>query len=130
MKLEKRDNRSVDRAIESTKGTFYERPVCDIYENDNEFTIYFDIPGVEKEGINLKVEKDVLTLTAECNKKPDEGYRCVREEMDFAGYRRSFNLNRTVDAEKISADYNNGTLKVTLPKREEHKTKEIKIAVN
>lgn len=127
MKLDKRD---LNKAIESTKGVFYERPDCDIYENENEFIIYFDIPGVEKDGINLKVEKDILTLTAECNKTPDEGYNCIREEMDFAGYRRSFNLNRAVEAEKISADYQNGTLRVVLPKKEEHKTKEIKIQVN
>lgn len=116
--------------IESTKGVYYETPECDIMESEEEFIIYFDIPGVDKEGINLKVEKDILTLTAECSKKPAEGYNCIREEMEYSGYRRSFNLNKSVDSEKIIADYENGTLKVKLPKREEQKTKEIKIKVN
>jgi len=128
MKIEKKIN--PEKSIESTKGVFYDTPNCDIYENDNEFTIYFDLPGVDKDSIKLKVEKDILTLTGDCTKKPDEGFNCVREEMEYTGYRRSFNLNKTVDADKIAADYDNGTLKVKLPKREEQKTKEIKIKIN
>jgi len=116
--------------IESTKGIFYDTPECDINETDNEFIIYFDIPGVEKEGINLKVEKDILTLTAESTKKASEGYNTLREEFEYSGYRRSFNLNKSIDTEKIGADYDNGTLKVTLPKKEEKKTREIKININ
>jgi len=92
--------------------------------------IFFDIPGVDKDKINLKVEKDILTLTAECTKKAAEDYSCISEEMDYSGFNRSFNLNKTVDADKISADYDNGTLKVILPKKEEQKTKEIKIIIN
>ncbi|MBN2544960.1 MAG: Hsp20/alpha crystallin family protein, partial [Spirochaetes bacterium] len=92
--------------------------------------IYFDLPGVDKDSINLKVEKDILTLTGDCTKKPAEGFSCTREEMEYFGYRRSFNLNKTVDADKIAADYDNGALKVKLPKREEQKTKEIKISIS
>src|SRR4030042_6075497 len=116
-----------DEKIESTRGYIYDTPLCDLYENDNEYKIYFDIPGVEKEEISLNVEKDVLTLKAECLKKPDKGYDCLKSEMRFEGYKRSFELNNAVDAEKINADYQNGTLILTLPKREEQKTKEIKI---
>jgi len=124
----KRENEK--QTIESTRGYIYESPDCDIYEADKEYRIYFDIPGVEKEDINLKVEKNVLNLTAEFLKKPGEKYECLRHEMNYTGYKRSFELGDTVDTEKIKADYNNGTLVLTLQKKEEQKTKEIKIQVN
>ncbi len=126
--LEKKNKENKD--IESTRGYYYETPECDIYETDKEYSIIFDIPGIEKEDINVKVEKDVLKLTAESKKQPLEDYECTLNEMNFNGYSRSFNLNGIVDTDKINADYNNGTLKLSLPKKEEKKTKEIKININ
>src|SRR4030042_1723582 len=106
-----------DEKIESTRGYIYDTPACDLYENENEYKMYFDIPGVEKDEISLNVEKDVLTLKAECSKKPDKGYECIRSEMKYEGYKRSFELNNAVDADKINGDYQNGTLILTLPKK-------------
>jgi len=128
MDLTKRD-RNETEGIESTRGYIYSTPETDIYEDKDNYRIVFDIPGIEKEDINIKVEKDVLTLTADNKKKPEEGYECVREEMGFVGYQRSFNLNGIVDAGKIEADYDNGTLILKLPKKEEEKTKEIQIKI-
>ena len=116
--------------IESTKGNVYRTPECDIYENDNEYIMYFDIPGVEKDDISLKVEKDVLTLTAECTKKAGENYTCLRDEMMYSGFRRSFDLGDSVDSDEIKADYKNGSLKLFLPKKEKQKTKQISINVS
>lgn len=124
--IKKEDNKKV----ESTRGYFYYIPETDIYETDNEYKIIFDLPGIEKDDINIKIEKDILTLTAENKKEPIKEYEIIREEMEFFGYQRSFNLNGVVNTEKISADYNDGTLIITLPKREEQKTKEIKINIS
>lgn len=129
MEIDKRKNDNKTK-VESTRGFVYDKPECDIYETDNEYKIYFDVPGVEKSDINLNVEKDVLTLTANCSKEPVKDYDCLREEMRYTGYKRSFELNNTVNTEKINADYENGSLLVTLPKREEQKTKEIQINVH
>lgn len=123
----KTDNNTQE--IESTRGYIYRTPETDIYEDKDNYKIIFDIPGIEKEDVTIKVEKDVLTLTAESRKKPEEDFECVREEMVFAGYQRAFNLNGIVDSGKIEADYNNGTLTLTLPKKEEEKTKEIQIKI-
>ena len=71
----------------------------------------------------------MLTLTAECNKKPGKDYQILREEMEFNGFKRSFELNNIVDSEKINANYENGTLILTLSKIEKNKTKEITINV-
>jgi HSP20 family protein len=129
MDLTKRDERKSSVA-ESTRGYIYNTPDVDIYEGKDEYKIIFDVPGTEKEDINIKVEKDVLTLTAESKYKPAEEYELSREEMDFTGYQRSFNLNGIVNTEKIEADYDNGSLTLTLPKKEEEKTKEISIKIS
>jgi len=115
---------------QSTRGCIYATPDCDIYETDNEYKIYYDMPGVEKNDINIKVEKDVLTVTADCTKKPVEGYECLRKEMRFTGYKRSFDLNNTVNTDNIKADHVNGTLILTMPKKKEQKTKEVKINIS
>ena len=128
MNIEKKEKNNNEN-LESTKGIFFDKPDCDIYETNDEYKMYFDMPGVEKEDINLKIEKDVLTLTAECNKKPIQDYQCVREEMEFNGYKRSFELNNIVNTENITANYENGTLILTLPKLEKQKTKEIKVNI-
>jgi HSP20 family protein len=125
-------NKSKEKSeqIESTRGQIYFLPETDIFENNDSYKIIFDLPGIEKDEINLKIEKDVLTITAESKKEPVESYECIREEMEFTGYQRSFNLNGVVDTGKIDADYRNGTLTLTLPKRAEQKTKEIQIKVS
>ena len=128
MNIEKKQKNNNEN-LESTKGTYFDKPDCDIYEANDEYKMYFDLPGVEKDDINLKIEKDILTLTAECNKKPVQNYQCLREEMEFNGYKRSFELNSIVNIEKINANYENGTLILTLPKNEKQKTKEIKVNI-
>ena len=126
MEIMKKDKNN----IESTKGNIYKTPECDIYENDNEYIMYFDIPGVEKDDISLKVEKDVLNLTADCTKKAGENYTCLRDEMLYSGFKRSFDLGDSVNSDEIKADYKNGTLKLILPKKEKQKTKQISINVS
>ncbi len=116
--------------VESTKGDLYRKPDCDIYENDDAYTMYFDLPGVEKEDIEVKVEKDVLTLSADCTKKAGEDYSCLRDEMIYSGFKRSFELGDSVNSNDIRANYKDGTLQLTLPKRDEQKTHKISIAVN
>lgn len=124
------DEKQLQTNVENTKGLLYEKPDCDIMENDSDYTILFDIPGADKDSIDLKVEKDILTMTASCSQEVDSDFRCVHSEMGYNGYKRSFDLNNTADPDKIEANYENGTLRIKLPKREEQKTKEIKISVN
>ncbi len=115
--------------VESTRGYHYGTPETDIYETKDEYKLVFDLPCIEKEDINIKVEKDILTLTAESKKEPLECYECLREEIDFYGYQRAFNLNGVVDNSKIVADFADGVLTLSMPKKEEQKTKEIQIKI-
>ena len=127
MNIVKNEN---NKNIESTRGYSYITPECDIYETENDYKMIYDIPGIEKDDINIKIEKDILTVTAECKKEPIEGFDCIGSEFDLTGYTRSFNLNNVVDSTKIEANFENGVLQLTLPKKEEKKTKEIKIKVS
>ncbi|HOV15229.1 MAG TPA: Hsp20/alpha crystallin family protein [Spirochaetota bacterium] len=128
MDLTKR-NEQENKNVESTRGYYYYIPQTDIYETKEEYKLVFDLPGIEKDDINIKVEKDILTLTAESKKQPVECYECLRDEIDFYGYQRSFNLNGVVDNSKIIADFSDGVLTLSMPKKEEQKTKEIQIKV-
>lgn len=122
-------NEQENKNVESTRGYYYYVPSTDIYETKDEYKLLFDLPGIDKDDINIKVEKDILTLTAESKKQPVECYECLRNEIDFYGYQRSFNLNGAVDNSKISADFSNGVLTLSMPKKEEQKTTEIQIKV-
>lgn len=109
-----------DKNVESTRGYAYIAPECDIIETETDYQMIYDLPGIDKQDISVKVDKDVLTVTAEC-KNETEGYALISGEFAPTNYTRSFNLNNIVDTAKIQADFTDGTLKLTLPKKEEQK---------
>jgi len=103
-------------------------PNVDIIESDDAFALEFDLPGYEKENINLTVKEGVLTVSGE-RKLRDSGndnYYSYFERPKGA-FSRSFRLPDHVDAEKISSSYKNGVLAVDIMKKEEAKPYQIKI---
>lgn len=90
---------------------------CDIYEQDNQYIIEIDIPGFEKENINIDVNNEYLTVTAEKEESFDENKKYIRQERKFGKYQRSFYLG-DLDAENVAAHFNNGILKINIPKKE------------
>ena len=91
----------------------------DISEDDSAIFIEADMPGVKKEDIKVSMEDDVLTISAERNKKEEEkkkGYH--RVERSWGSLSRSFTVGENIDAEKIEAAYDNGVLKIKVPKIE------------
>jgi HSP20 family protein len=107
-------------------------PATNIVENDKDFEIEFAVPGRNKDDIKISIENDVLTVSSEKESKGEEkGRNFTRKEFVFASFKRSFTLPKTVDAEQISASYNNGILKIGIPKKEEAQAKlsrEIKVS--
>ena len=109
-------------------------PAINVKENENEFQIDVAAPGLKKNDFKLNYENGRLTISsehkAEQQEKNDE--RVTRREFSYSSFQRSFTVSEdVVDAEKISAKYEDGILHVTLPKREEVKPKparEIKIS--
>jgi HSP20 family protein len=107
-------------------------PPVDIYENDNhELVLKAELPDVNREDINLKVENNTLTISGQKkmeNEVKEEQYR--RIERSYGSFTRSFTLPATVDAAHIGAEYKNGVLTVRLPLREEAKPRQIQVQVN
>ena len=98
---------------------------CDIYEKDGIYTIEMDIPGFDKKDVNIEVdENDYLTITA-CkdseNNEEDQEKNYIRKERTYGKYQRSFYLG-DVDRDKINANFENGILRIQLPKKEENKS--------
>ena len=105
-------------------------PAVDIYEKDGNIVLKAELPGVDPKDVDVRVENNVLTLRGERkvdNEVKQENYH--RVERAYGSFTRSFTLPSVVDLEKIKADYKDGVLKVTLPKREEAKPKQINIQI-
>lgn len=89
----------------------------DVADYDDELVVVADLPGFEKEEIDLSVSEDTLTVTAERTMdQEDESDVYVRRERSSRSVRRSITLPATVDADEASASYTNGVLTITLPK--------------
>ena len=105
-------------------------PTCDIYETDNEIVVKAELPEVKKEDVNVSVENNILTLRGErkfSEETKKENYH--RLERSYGEFSRSFTLPNFVDAGKINAEFKDGMLRVTMPKREEAKPKQIEVKV-
>jgi HSP20 family protein len=109
-----------------------EIPPVNIHESDKEFLFEMAAPGLKKEDFTIDLEKDNITIS--CNKeteteKTEEKY--TKREFDFFQFQRVFTLPESVDASKIKANYENGILKIHLPKKTvgvEKTKREIKIS--
>ena len=106
-------------------------PKVDIYETESSYVLNAELPGLSKEEINIDVNDNTLTLKGE--KKFEEKVEkdnYVRVERSYGNFARSFTLSDDVAPEGIAANYKEGVLEVTLPKKEEAKPKEIKVEIN
>ena len=106
-------------------------PPCDIYEKDKELVLKFELPEVKKENVKVTMENNVLVLRGERKfEEETERENYHRVERHYGEFMRSFNVPLFVDATKINAEFKQGVLTVTLPIREEAKTKQIDVKVN
>lgn len=94
---------------------------CDIYEKDNVYHIEMDVAGFAKEDISIEAKNGYLTIRAEKNSETNEedsNKNYLRRERVYGKYERSFDLG-DLDQDKINAQFNNGVLEITVPKKEE-----------
>src|SRR5215470_16487734 len=105
-------------------------PAVDIIENEQELVVKADLPDIDPKELDIRVENNILTIRGERkfeNKVTESNY--LRVERSYGSFARSFALASTVNAEAIQADYQNGVLALTIPKREEAKPKQIKVNI-
>ncbi len=119
----------LERAGEESNLTSW-APAVDIYETEHELVVKADLPEVDPKELDIRVENNLLTIRGErkFEKKVNED-NYLRVERAYGSFSRSFSLANTVNAEAIKADYQNGVLTLTIPKREEAKPKQIKVSV-
>ena len=105
-------------------------PAVDIYETENELVLKADLPDVELKDIDVRVENQTLTISGERNfekKDTTKGYH--RIERNYGSFVRSFSVPNSFDTENIGAEFKNGVLSVTLPKKEAAKPRQVKVEV-
>ena len=106
-------------------------PRVDVYETGNAYVIEAEVAGYSEDKINLSVDKHILTISSEEVKKElKEGTTKISEEINLPAFERSFSLPEGSDEEKISADYKNGILLITIPKSEKAIAKRIEVKIN
>lgn len=108
-------------------------PSVNITENDDAFLLELAAPGLTKEDFKITLNNDQLEITVSKEHKSEEKEegKWYRKEFNYSSFKRSFNINDTINTENINAEYLNGILKLTLPKKEEAKPKAPKtIAIN
>jgi HSP20 family protein len=106
-------------------------PAVNVAENKDNFRLEFAVPGMDKGDFNIKVDRNLMTISAERKnevKKDDEKFTV--KEFSYSSFSRTFTLPETVDSSKISAEYTDGILKVNVPKKEEVKQKALEIKVS
>ncbi len=105
-------------------------PAIDMYEEKNHFIIKVEVPGVEKDDINVTVADNALLIRGETKKEEtakEQDY--YYSEFRYGGFSRSIPLPAGVKTEEIKATFKNGVLRLEVPKQDEEKEKEIKIEV-
>lgn len=105
-------------------------PAVDIYETEHELVVKADLPDIDPKDLDIRVENNILTIRGERRfekKVNEESY--LRVERSFGSFARSFTLSNTVNSDAIKAEYQNGVLTLSIPKREEAKPKQIKVNV-
>jgi len=103
-------------------------PKVDVIDYSDKIIIEAEIPGLSKEEVSVDLEENVLTVSGSKNKKQDNSdIKYIRKELKRSSFKRSFKLGENINQKKVNADFNNGILLITLPKREPEKPKKIKI---
>ena len=121
--------RELDRFAQQALGTRMRPAVMpmDAYREGEQFLVHFDLPGVDPSSINLTVEKNVLTVSAERQWQPTENQEVIASERPQGNFSRQLFLGESLDTERVQADYDNGVLTLTIPVAEQAKPRKVAI---
>jgi HSP20 family protein len=106
---------------------FQLQPAVDILEDGRGITLYADLPGVDRDGLNLRIEGETLVLEAQSRLELPQGAKPIYAEQRSLSFRRRFTLSSDLDAEKIDAKLANGVLMLRIPKTEKAQPRQIKV---
>ncbi len=121
---------AVTRMMSEPRGSRPWSPAVDILETDDALIVHADLPNVKIEDIDIRVENQTLTISGSRKFEKDDnvkGYH--RIERSYGEFVRSFAVPSTVDTDKVAADYKNGVLSITLPRKDSAKPRQVKVNV-
>src|ERR1700691_3426790 len=124
-----RDSYGNEGREEALSNTAFAPPV-DVYEDEHGVTLKIEVPGIDENDIDVRIENNTLTVHGERKfekEEKEENYR--RVERQYGSFTRTFTLPNTVDQESVSANYDKGVLNIKLAKKAEAKPKQIKVNV-
>jgi HSP20 family protein len=125
--LEVQQKKELATKGEKTVPARYFVPTTDIYETDESLTVVMEVPGVEKDDINVKLENDVLRIEGQIDFSKYQEMEPVYTEYNIGHYARSFTLSDRIDQNEISAQLDNGVLTLTLKKAKQALPRRIEI---
>jgi len=125
--LQVQQKRAIEKQQESTVPARSFVPTGDIYEGENALTVVLEMPGVDKNNVDIALEAGVLNVEGRLDFSKYEGMQPLYTEYNIGYYHRSFSLSNKIDQGKISAEMKDGVLTLTLPKAEEAKPRKISI---
>jgi HSP20 family protein len=126
--LQVQHKREVERKQESTIPARRFQAVTDIFETDQALTVILEMPGVDKTGVDVRVENDILTVEGRVDFSKYEGLQPLYTEYNVGNYVRTFELSSKIEQDRISAELKDGVMTLVLPKAE--KARPRKIVVN
>ncbi len=113
---------------DSAEATSTFRPAIDIFESEQQFDLYVDLPGIKPDAVKLEMQEDRLAVSGVRTAPTQaEGFSALRVERSNGPFSRSILLPKQLDIEKIDADFNNGVLHVVLPKQTKPSPRTIEI---
>ena len=98
-------------------------PKVNVYEYDDKIGIVAEIPGLDKKNVTVDVEEDVLIISGDKHGFDSDGGKCITRELKQSAFKRSFNLGEYLDGTKISAQFKDGMLSISIPKKEPEQPK-------
>ena len=126
--LQVQQKREVESKREATIPARVFVPATDIFETDEALTVILEMPGVDKDKVDVKVENDVLIIEGWIDFSRYEGLQPVYTEYNIGNYARRFQLSSKIDQDRISAELRDGVMTLILPKSEKAKPRKISVS--
>ncbi|QKS28874.1 MAG: 18 kDa heat shock protein [Accumulibacter sp.] len=104
-------------------------PPVDVIEDAAGITLYADLPGVPKDRLHLQIEAETLTIEGEIDLEMPGGMEASHAEVNLPRYRRVFTLSKELDAGKVAAEFNQGVLKLSIPKAEHAQPRKVEVRI-
>jgi HSP20 family protein len=126
--LQLQEKREVEKQEEQTTPARTFLATADIFETESALTVVLEMPGVNKDAVDISIKDDVLTVSGRLDFSKYEGLQPIYTEYNIGNFRRSFALSNKIDQDKISAEIRDGVLTLILPKAEEARSRRIEIS--